>query len=121
MSKHYRHEPRANFPCEADLKLYTAKRLPQWAKDMRAAEQKARASTPLIDVVVNAHAWIRVTSGECAAHNLMMLVSSCQRRTPDALTEYLESIARNPQCAISPKRRAGFARKWARKLSQAGA
>lgn len=29
---------------------------------------------------------------------------------------YLEHVAKNPQCAISPMRRAGFARKWAARL-----
>lgn len=114
------------FPCQADLDFYEALHEPAWVVKMRAADKNRRPRLQsdrarkdlLIDRVINSHGGRRVTSGECASANLMVLAASCIRRTPEALADYLESIAQNPQCVISPKRRAGFARKWARKLRE---
>lgn len=100
------------FPCKADLEFYQAKREPAWARNIRNAPK------PSIDAVVNAHGGIRLLSGECAALNLMALTNPFWKaKAPaSALAAHLEQIALHPQCAISPKRRAGFARKWAAKL-----
>ena len=99
------------FPCKADLEFYQAKREPAWARNIRNAPK------PSIDVVVNAHAHVRLLSGECAAQNLRALLGPYLRdSTSKYLADYREEIALHPQYAISSKRRAGFARKWAAKL-----
>ncbi len=56
-----------------------------------------------------------MTSTECAAHNLLAILRGTLRRgVPIMLT--LETIAAHPECAISPEKRAAFARKWANRL-----
>lgn len=114
------------FPTEADLNFYEALREPAWVARMRVLRarrhwepntQQARMAM-LVDAVVNAHGRIRVTSGECASHNLMALAKSFRAHDIKELAAYLESFAREPACAISPKRRAGFAAKWARRLRE---
>jgi hypothetical protein len=100
------------FPCKADLEFYQSKRLPKWALSIRNVAKTS------IDPVVNAHGSIRLLTGECSAHNLIALLGPYFRaKAPaTAIAAYLEQIAANPQCAIAPKRRAGFARKWAARL-----
>lgn len=120
-----------NFPCEADLNLYTAKRLPGWAQSMRAEKaQKTPASwqrADLIDLAVNAHAGVRVTSGECAAQNTLALVNRHMLAKAPALAiaDRFEQIARDTEALVRSNparkglgdlRRASFARKWAKKL-----
>jgi hypothetical protein len=110
------------FPTETDLRFYESKRVPQWAAPLIKARGKRLpgAETPLalIDDVVNAHAGERITSGECAAHNLLSLARSYRRRGLD-LEQRLSELAREPGCLINPEKRASFARKWARRMQGA--
>lgn len=101
---------KSRFPNSADFAFYQSRqRAPQWA------EQWVLRSRVEVDSVVNAHACIRPTSGEVAAQNLMLLIRGVERRRGN-VEEFLSSVALNPMCAISPQRRAGFARKWARRI-----
>jgi len=97
----------SGFPCSTDLAFYQARRLPAWARDIKG-------TAPGVDAVVNAHAGVRVTSAEGAAHNLLCLLASAIRR--GNLDATLLVLAKFPQCAISPEKRAAFARKWALRL-----
>ncbi len=109
----------SNFPTEADVSFFEAKRAPTWVLVLRAPT-KWRRHRPidLIDACVNAHAHIRLTSAECATHNLMVIVKGWQRRKEN-LVAALELTARHPQCAISPAKRAALALKWAKRLRAA--
>lgn len=121
------------FPCESDLKLYTAKRLPQWALAMRtekaAKTPESWAPPNLIDVCVNAHANVRATRGELAANNMMALIgrrllaaappSAIVARLLDFADRYERQAKQPGRAGMGDKRMAGFARKWARKLSRA--
>lgn len=101
------------FPTHADLAFYQARQeLPQWAA---ALAKPAVVHVDIIDHVVNAHASVRPTSGELAAHNLMALVRSRQRRGGN-IAQALQELAQHPQCAINPEKRASFARKWAARV-----
>ncbi len=98
----------SHFPCRADLDFFNTKRMPHWAKLL--------ATFPgAIDTCVNAHAGLRVTSGQCAAHNLLVIIRGMGRRGKD-IGQALAHIAEYPECAISPEKRAAFALKWARRL-----
>lgn len=97
------------FPCATDLAFYQARRMPRWAWTIKTPE----AAT--IDSVVNAHGSLRVTSGECAVQNLLMLLRGGTRRGI-AIEKILANLATHPACAISPEKRAAFARKWAARL-----
>jgi hypothetical protein len=114
----------SNFPTEADVAFFEAKRAPTWVLVMRQAKTKQpswsgrKRPIDLIDSCVNAHAGIRMTSSQCAAHNLMAIVKGWQRRKED-LVAALELTARHPQCAISPAKRAALALKWAKRLRAA--
>ncbi len=100
------------FPCATDLAFFQARRLPLWARDIKAP-------APQIDSVVNAHAGrLRHTSGEVAAHNLMVILAGATRRGA-SLDKMLTNIAEYPACAISPEKRSAFARKWALRLGLA--
>jgi hypothetical protein len=95
-----------------------SKRVPQWAAPLikaRAKRPGAETLPALIDAVVNAHAGERMTSGECAVHNLLAIVRSCRRRGLN-LEQRLSELAREPGCLINPEKRASFARKWARRM-----
>jgi len=108
------------FPTETDLRFHESLHRPAWASLLIDARNKRKwppaAELPtLIESVVNAHAGIRLSSGECAAHNLLAIVRSYRRRGLDLESE-LKKIAVRPECAIRPERRASFARKWARRM-----
>jgi hypothetical protein len=107
------------FPTRTDLEFFQSKHLQNWTTRI-ATKSPSPLFTPvqhaIIDDVVNAHAGIRPTSGECAAHNLLVLVRSHLRRRAN-LVEELQKLAVQPGCAINPEKRAAFARKWARRLS----
>ena len=108
------------FPTETDLKFYESKRVPQWAAPLVAARAKRFGADTLpavIDDVVNAHAGLRMTSGECAVHNLLSIVRG-DRRRGRSLEQRLAQLATEPGCLINPEKRAAFARKWARRMQQ---
>lgn len=111
----------ANFPCQADLVFYNSKRTPVWALRMEAKagiyRTSGRSLGDQIDAVVNAHAGVRPTRGEMAAGNLLVLIGGYLKRRGD-LVDYLTVISVHPECAQNPEKRAAFAKKWARKLSQ---
>lgn len=111
----------SNFPCESDLRLFEAKRVPAWALAMRAGKKSAVTRHPdareLIDFCVNSHAGIRPAAGEMAAGNLLAIVSSWRRRGKD-LAQELEVVSRHPECVQNPEKRAAFARKWAKRLAR---
>lgn len=100
------------FPCHSDLAFFNSKRTPRWAH--RFAPNRD-LGVPQIDLVINAHAGLRPTSGEVAAHNLLAILRSMERRGLNIGHE-LARIAQYPECAIHPEKRAAFARKWARRL-----
>ena len=108
------------FPNRTDLEFFQSRqRLPRWTSRIQiksgdAAYQSER-SRVLIDDVVNAHAKIQSTSGELAAHNLLVLVRSYQRRKTNLVAELLK-LTTHPECAINPEKRSAFARKWANRL-----
>jgi len=58
------------FPCHADLAFFNSKRTPLWALPFVPNRNLA---APQIDLVINAHAGLRHTSGEIAAQNLLDL------------------------------------------------
>lgn len=97
------------FPCSADLVFYQSKRTPAWAARIKAP------ATASIDWCVDAHAGIRVTSGECAANNLLAILSGYRKRGKN-LEQELLALAQHPECAINPEKRAAFARKWAKRI-----
>lgn len=102
------------FPLAIDLQFFQSKQdLPAWASLF--ATRGTRQSHALIDDVVNAHAGLRPTAGEVAAGNLLSIVRSWRRRDAD-LAQGLSELALHPQCAISPEKRAAFARRWAERL-----
>jgi hypothetical protein len=108
------------FPTETDLRFYEAKHVPRWAAPLikaRAKRPGAELLPALIDDVVNAHGGERMTSGECAVHNLLGIVRSYRRRGLD-LEQRLSELAREPGCLINPEKRASFARKWARRMQE---
>lgn len=70
----------------------------------------------LVDACVNANAGISVTRGELAAHNLMILIRRSREGGRYELIGRLRDIANEPGTMISPKRRAGFALRWYRRL-----
>ncbi len=114
------------FPCEADLNLYTAKRLPRWAQTMRAKVRWELAE--LVDLCVNTHADVWLTSGENAAQNTMALITrqlraGAPRRAVAARLEQIadeyEDQSKTGRSGMGDLRRAGFARKWANRLRQA--
>lgn len=113
------------FPTETDLRFFESKRVPRWAQPLMAERAKryrtlAIELPTLIDDVVNAHAGLRMSSGECAAHNLLSIVRSYRRRGL-ILERHLAQLAVEPGCAINPEKRAAFARKWARRMQGASA
>jgi hypothetical protein len=108
------------FPTETDLRFYEAKHVPRWAAPLikaRAKRPGAELLPALIDDVVNAHAGERLTSGECAVHNLLTIVRSWRRRGEDIRISLLE-VSQAPGCLINPEKRAAFARKWARRMQE---
>jgi hypothetical protein len=108
--------PRTTFPSSTDLAFYQCKqRLPRWAQPLLK-----RSETASIDLCVNAHAGIRSSAGEMAAHNLLAILRSMQRRRAANLAAELYKIADAPGCAIDPAKRAALARKWADRLAQDG-
>ncbi len=121
------------FPCEADLNLYTAKRLPQWAREMRAAKEKETPASwkpaDLIDVCVNAHGNVREKSGELAAGNMMALIgrrilanappSAIAARLLDFADQYERQAKQPGRAGLGDRRMAGFARKWAKRVADA--
>jgi hypothetical protein len=107
---------RSSFPREVDLQFFRSKQaLPAWARPF-AMRDKRSLGHALIDDVVNAHACWRPTAGEVAASNLLSIVRSWRNRGADLVQE-LEAVAVHPQCAISPEKRAAFARRWAKRLA----
>lgn len=106
------------FPCKADLAFYQSRHEPKWA------QQISNAPFTSIDAVVNAHARINMLGGECAAHNLaVMLKPMIRAKAPAyALAARLTQLAteyEHPACrSIRNKRMAGFARKWAAMLTR---
>jgi hypothetical protein len=103
-----------HFPCSADLAFYQSKRTPAWAARIKSP---AVAS---IDHCVNSHAGQhRPSSGQVAAGNLLAILAGYRRRGQDLESELLR-IALHPGCAISPEKRAAFARKWALRLARLG-
>lgn len=112
----------SNFPTESDVAFFEAKRAPDWVLLMRERKTGTWCNrgnpSDLINACVNAHAGIRPTKGELAAHNLMAIVKGWQRRKED-LVAALELTARHPQCAIDPRKRSAFALKWAKRLRAA--
>jgi hypothetical protein len=104
-----------SFPRAIDVQFFQSKQvLPAWAR--RFATKVSRPAHALIDDVVNAHACLRPTAGEVAALNLLSIVRSWRNRGADLVQE-LETVAVHPQCAISPEKRAAFARRWAKRLA----
>lgn len=104
------------FPTRTDLEFFQSRqRLPGWIGRIVTKSQLPPPHA-LIDDVVNAHAGVRVTSGEVAVHNLLSIIRSYRRRGADVVQE-LRRLAEYPECAINPEKRAAFARKWARRLS----
>lgn len=108
------------FPTETDLRFYESKRVPQWAAPLvraRAKRYGAEELPALIDDVVNAHGGERMTSGQCAVHDLLTIVRSYRRRGL-GLEQRLGQLAQEPGCLINPEKRAAFARKWARRMQR---
>jgi hypothetical protein len=107
------------FPTRTDLEFFQSKQTtPRWVARIATKSPLLNpVQHALIDDVINAHAGIRSTSGECAAHNLLVLVRSHLRRKVN-LVEELQKLAVQPGCAINPEKRAAFARKWAQRLEQ---
>jgi hypothetical protein len=90
------------------------RKMPNWAVGVRGVQADPRE---LVDACVNANAGARPTVGELAAHNLMVLVRRARGEGRDALMERLLGLAQYPGTVISPKRRAGFALRWYRRLA----
>lgn len=103
------------FPGLVDLSFYRHKQpLPAWAAGLE--DRPTYYDPPSeIDVVVNAHAGVKHTSGEMAVHNLLAILRS-KRRRGEHLDLALARIADNPECLINPEKRAAFARKWLERL-----
>ena len=104
------------FPIAADVEFFQSRqRVPTWACRLQAKREPHYFAS--IDNVVNAHAEIRSTAGEMAAHNLLVLVRSFQKRKAD-LAQELQRVAREPGCAFNSEKRTAFARKWGRRLAE---
>lgn len=114
-----------SFPIQIDLEFHLSKQvLPVWAQKVQAAQDAKVKRAPwnadaasTIDIIVNAHAGVRSSKGEMAAHNLLAIVRGYRRRGGD-LEGKLRFLAAHPECLVDPKRRAGFARKWAARLAR---
>lgn len=112
---------KARFPTLTDVEFYRSRQEPPaWVvRLMQDPKHKwAKAEVSLIDLVVDSHAGVRSTAGEIAASNLLAILRSYRRRGVD-LRKSLLKIARMPECAINPEKRAAFARKWAARLEAA--
>lgn len=105
-----------NFPCMEDLRFFNSKRVPAWAWSLMKVRPLSWSPVDHIHYVVNEHARLRPTSGETAAGNLLAILAGYRRRGVDLEAKLLE-IARHPECAINPEKRAAFAKKWARRLA----
>ena len=114
-----------SFPIQIDLEFHLSKQaLPVWAQKVQAAQDAKAKRAPwsadcasTIDIIVNAHAGVRHSSGEMAAHNLLAIVRGYRRRGID-LENKLRFLAGHPECLIDPKKRAAFARKWATRIAR---
>jgi hypothetical protein len=107
----------ARFPTQTDLAFYRSKlEMPGWARALNTKPQVGQPSPiVMIDLVVNAHAGVRPTSGEIAVSNLLGILKS-RRRRGENLVQGLRELSKEPGCLIHPEKRAAFARKWASRL-----
>lgn len=92
---------------------YAVKGVPAWAD--RLTTQKKKTPQELIDGCVNAHGIAIYDT--LPAQNLCVLVKWARNRG-DNLLKYLRFISLNPGTVIRPERRAAYAKKWAKRLSQ---
>lgn len=87
---------------------------PKWFGQVKAS---LVADRPTIDECINAHFYIYREQADPnnSAHNLLNLLRSRRSRGLDLL-EYLDQLAVHPGTACYPKRRSGYARKWAKAI-----
>lgn len=106
----------AHFPTQIDVDFYLSKqKLPAWAQKVQKIQEAKFDAAEGIEFIVNAHAGVRGSDGERAAHNLLAIVRGYRRRKVDLGAELCQ-LSTNPGCVINPEKRAAFARKWARRL-----
>lgn len=84
---------------------------PQWFGQIAGHDDN---TVPKIDALINGHAGIRETDGRRQAVNTLMILRSARKR--GALMELLERMASNPHTVVNPKRRAGYCRKWLKRI-----
>ena len=83
------------------------------SKSLRGAPAIA---SPSIHKMVNDHAGIRMTSGEMAANNLLVILRSARRRGRSELLQVMLQMAFSPGTVMSAERRAGYCLKWYTKI-----
>lgn len=107
------------FPTFADVLFYREQQtLPEWAQKLCAPR-----SYP-IDLVINAHAGVELSSGELAALDLLAIAREVRARCRTELSLsrlFVAQIKHKPPYEGNPERRAAFARKWARRLERGAA
>lgn len=104
---------------EAHIRFWRAKKAPTpaWFKGVKAFE---RIAAPSIDGLVNAHAGIRLKDNELAAHNALAILRSMRKHAGNqGVRDWLFSMSVNPGTIIDPKRRAGYCRKWLKRIERA--
>ena len=98
---------------DTHVQFWLRHRAPIWAPTK--AKSHHVGNSRLIDACVNAHAEPRRRSdGEAAAGNLLAILRVIRRR--EELLPHLQRIAIQPGTVVSPGRRAGYARKWAKRI-----
>lgn len=111
-------EDEMNFPNQSDLVFWQSKTEPQWVSRIKKKPWPVRDTSVLIDQCVNSHGQVKHSSaGQVAAHNLMVFIKGWSRRGEDVEAQLLE-LSIHPECMISPEKRAAFAKKWLRRLTE---
>jgi hypothetical protein len=85
---------------------------PQWAAKLDPVHRVT------IDGLVNAHAGIKDQDYHLAAGNLMVILRSARKRGRDELITSLTRMSSSPGTIMNPKRRAGYCRKWLRRIQR---
>jgi hypothetical protein len=100
---------------QADYAFWSAKRAPHWAASF-ASKQQQSSGAGGVHHCINARARTRgVEQFELDAGNLLAIIRMVRARGAN-LQDYLRQMARVPGTVIRPERRAGYARKWLRRL-----
>ena len=106
-----------NFPTQADLDFFNAKRTPAWAN--RIQRKGWRGPPPSwSDLTVNAHAGFMPTASQLETSNMLVFVRGWMRRG-EPVIERLQELAEAPS-GTQPRKRSALARKWISRLQSLG-